>query len=126
MNPTLLGGSRWQERSLELGSLASHPLSDCFLSPADLCWKDQVSPTLLGSVIGSMQIKLTENRFTREKTDLIMYVWEFTENCDSNNLGLICRFTREEEEEKGAYGKTMTFWKVKWTLRRTDGRCAGV
>ena len=48
-----------------------------------------------------MQIKL-------EKTDVIMCVWEVAEEHDSE--GFYAVLNREEEVEKGVYGKTNDFW----------------
>lgn len=45
--------------------------------------KKCISSAFLGSVFGGLRIKLTEDKLTIEKTDLITYVWEFTEKCDS-------------------------------------------
>lgn len=51
---------------------------------------------------------------------MITYVGEVAEKCDSEVLYAI--LIREKEEEKGMYGKTNDFGKVKWALLGIDGR----
>ena len=57
----------------------------------------KTSSTLLGSVLGGLQIKLVRGSLAREKIDLTLYIWEFTEKRDSRggqNSGLIYPLNR--------------------------------
>lgn len=109
----------WRKRalrlSLELGSLVSNQQSQrCPLF--DPRWEGRSFPLPSGSVTGGMQIKWTKR--LAEKRNLITYIQEFTEKCDTRRLlefGALCHLTGRGEDT-GTVGKQVAFWKGKWAL----------
>lgn len=85
--------------------------------------KERFSSALFGSVIGSMQIKLTK-RFTREKKQSHIHR-SLQKNVTPRGIriwGYYAMLIGEEEEDRGTDGKADAFLEMSVGLRRIDGR----